>query len=230
MVPRALRRVAGKSLAEVLLGLASYNERVFTLLLEEVRGEEAFNRDAARCKALAEKIGAKGPGDAFYLLSAVDFFYSQVQDLKEEGDEVAEIVEFVLSTFSGLEDDSEKAEIVRDRLASLVSPNPVADDLRKLERLKTDLIRNGVGFSSFVDLRPDFAEDKSKIKRLVPIIIFRVSTDSNDDGERSFVFQLTEEALGKLKGTVEDAEKKLRAVRSSEALSQMLVQERDQKL
>lgn len=230
MVPRALRRVAGKSLAEVLLGLASYNERVFTLLLEEVRGEEAFNRDAARCKALAEKIGAKGPGDAFYLLSAVDFFYSQVQDLKEEGDEVAEIVEFVLSTFSGLDDDSEKAEIVRDRLASLVSPNPVADDLRKLERLKTDLIRNGVGFSSFVDLRPDFAEDKSKIKRLVPIIIFRVSTDSNDDGERSFVFQLTEEALGKLKGTVEDAEKKLRAVRSSEALSQMLVQERDQKL
>lgn len=223
MVTAELRRYGGKPLADVLLELANLDEDAYNSLLKDVRGEEAFSRSRPRCEALARSIGAEGPIDAFYLLTAINIVYSNVQDLMDDDDdEIINLVEIVMSGLGGMKGHDEQFETLRDRLVELVAPHPVVDDLRKLNRLKTDLIQNGVGFTSFVDLRPDFAEDRSHIKRLVPVVLFRVSTDSEEDSERSFVFQLTEEALGTLKEAVVDAETKLEAVRYSESLSSML--------
>lgn len=223
MVRHGFLPISPKGLDEVLLDLSKLPNTSFSILLTEVRGPEGFNRDSTRCSHLAQAIDLSSAADAFLLLSASEFFYTSVNKIKDTDEEIPDIIDDALGQFEELEEHPEEIDRIKERLLALVQSNPAVERQEKLERLQSGLLPNGVGFTSFVDLRPDFADDRSEINRIIPVILFRVSTDSDEASKSSYVFQLTEEALGKLKTAVEDAERKVQAVRLQKGLADMIV-------
>jgi hypothetical protein len=79
--------------------------------------------------------------------------------------------------------------------------------------LQSGFIPNAIGFSSFVDLRPDFGdgEEISGINGYLPIIQLRITTDSANPQEKQVVLQVNEEALKELHKALKRAESKIAA-------------------
>ena len=77
---------------------------------------------------------------------------------------------------------------------------------------------------SFVDLRPDFGDgDELSLKGYIPVIQFRINTDSTSTEAKRLVYQMNEESLTELKKAVERAEAKLAALKQQSALALQLI-------
>ena len=186
-------------------------------LKEAVSGNDGYNHSLSRCGALAKRLG--GTLDAskvFHLLVSLEFLYDRSREWEDkEGDGTKSLQEFLEIT--GLIETlgSDRLQI---KLLPLIVKNPAIQRRRKLKRLKTGILDTAVGFSSFVDIRPRFADDRSTLEELVPVVIIRVETESEDNNQRSPVFQLNLAGLTKLRAALEDIDKKLDALKKDERL------------
>jgi hypothetical protein len=189
----------------------------FQTFQSHISGPDAFDTDKERCERVAADLRVQ-PSTVGVVVSALAFLYSQVQRAGQ--DSPKELVNEVVRGVTD-EDPSEHAVLV-DRLVALLRRNENADTFRKLQRLRTGFLENATGFSSFLDLRPNFNDDRSQIVGLVPIVQFRVSTDADDPAKQALIFQLDERGLKRLKEAVESAERKLDTLLAHSTISPMV--------
>jgi hypothetical protein len=84
------------------------------------------------------------------------------------------------------------------------------------------VLESATSFGSFVDLRPNYAQDRNSIEEFLPVIVFRVSTEADDGNERSYAFQMTPASLMELKSVIDDTFHKLSSLTNDSTLSRRL--------
>ena len=212
-MPAHTRLFPPVSIKEILEDIGSFTDQEFDLLAAEVCSPAAFDNSSERCDSLSKNID-KDSSLLTYIFGALEFLYKEIRRKSNDEAKIKLLLDELVVSLE-LSD----AQKITNRLVKLMSRNENAERREKIGRLKRGFISNAVGFSSFVDLRPDFATDRTTINGFVPLVQFRISVDSDNGEERSLVFQLDERALEKLSEAVNDVQKKLDAIKRDAAVS-----------
>ena len=217
MAPRR-SLIPPQSLGAVLRPICDAPDTDFTALLSAVSGPRSFSLVQEQLDALQAQAPSLAQNLTF-TLAALSYVYSHVARLVESG---VPYTDAIAATVDDLTDDAEwgdQKDRVRDRFASLFK-SETHQRFRKIRRLQTGFIPNATGFSTFVDLRPDFGEGEAlEIKGYLPVVQFRVNTDSNNPSETRFVFQVTEDSLKELRKTLERAESKIALLKDQSTIA-----------
>jgi hypothetical protein len=221
-MPSSTRLFPPLSLKEVLEELGSFSDPEFELFLSETLTPAAFDSSSARCEAFAKKIG-RDAGLLGYIFGALDFLYREVRLKAKDEVTLRRLVDELLSSFEIETGDKAGLQKLSDRLVKVLSYNQSAERRDKIGRLKRGFLPNATGFSSFVDLRPSVNAGRTKVDEFVPLVQFRISTESESDDEESLVFQMDERALEKLGEAIRDAQKKLDAIKRDTSISARIV-------
>jgi len=116
----------------------------------------------------------------------------------------------------------EKKDEVKDRFAQLFDPQ-IHQVARKLQRLQAGFVPSAIGFSTFVDLRPVFDDGPElDIGGYLPIIQFRITTDSNIPSEKQLVFQLSESALVEFRKALDRMDEKLALLKAQPTITSLI--------
>jgi hypothetical protein len=181
----------------------------FALLVEGVSGPRSFSLSKEALDDLRKRVPSAAP-TLTYLLGVLAFLYTQV-------DRVVEMGESYDSTISKLVEEvqANDAPLIKERLSIVLSQTDARKRFRKIRRLQSGFIPNATGFSTFVDLRPDYGDsDVLDLRGFVKVIQLRVSTDSENPRDQRFVVQLSKESLQELKKAVDRATEKLEMLNS----------------
>jgi hypothetical protein len=197
------------SIGEAVLPLGRMPEAEFRSLLESVSGPRSFSLSKEKLDNLRKRTPSVAAG-LTYLLGVLAFLFSQVDRVVELGESfdsaISQLVEEVKASTRGGDDYG----LLRDRLAAILTRTDKHKRFRKIQRLQSGFIPNAVGFSSFVDLRPDYGDSEVlDLRGFIKVVQFRVNTDADNPDQRRVVFQLNEDTLGELKKAVDRASKKL---------------------
>jgi len=211
------------SLGEALRPLRDLSSTEFSALVVAISGPRSFSLSKDELETLRNQLPAQGPNLTF-ILGALSFLYSHIARIVEAGIPYGDAISASVDALDKDADWGEKKDEVRDRLASILQNKESHQRFRKIQKLQSGFVPNAVGFSTFVDLRPDFGEgEEVALKGYIPVIQFRVMTDaSNPDGKR-LVFQMSEDALTELKKVVDRAEAKLAALREEPTIALQLI-------
>jgi hypothetical protein len=135
--------------------------------------------------------------------------------LGEDREDELSPADSLIELFSSIETlDAATVDSVAPKMVLLLGQTAAADEVSKLVRLETGFLPHAIGFSSFVDLRPDFTDDRAEIRQFVTVIQFRITTQNANGEEATHTFQLTSEALHQLGEAVEDTQAKLLLARN----------------
>jgi hypothetical protein len=211
------------SLVSSVETIARLNEQHYETLRDAISSADGYDHSLSRCNELAKKLnGEFDASKIFELLVSLEFLYDRLRGWEvQERDADKSLREFleVTGLFKKLETEKNGYE----KLSRLVAKNTALERRKKLNRLRTGILDTATEFSSFVDIRPRFADDRSALEELVPVVILRVTTES--DGEksaRSPVFQLSLAGVRKLRRALDDVDNKLKALKTDRALGERL--------
>jgi hypothetical protein len=207
-------------LPEALKSIASLHDDQFKVLQEAVLSPDGFDVSVERCRSIAEKlkIDAQQVGT---LLSSLEFLYLRSREWVAQGrDVVTALREFAL--FADLEKHFDKQSQL-SRLETLLSRNPSLERRRKIKWLQTGILNTATAFASFVELRPSYTEDRATIEEFIPVIIFRIITESGLGEDNEHIFQLTPDGLVKLRAAIDDMEKKLKSLQADKNITDRLL-------
>jgi hypothetical protein len=199
------------------------DETQFETLAAAVSSASGYDHSLGRCNDLAIKLrGSFNASNIFRLLVSLEFLYDYLREWeKREPDAQKSFREFLEVTGATTKLGPDQTAGYQ-KLARLVAKNDALERVRKLRRLRSGLLETVVAFSSFVDIRPRFAEDRSSLEELVPIVILSLSTKSHDGSDHSPVFQLDLAGLAKLRATLDDIDKKLKALQEDTRIRERL--------
>jgi hypothetical protein len=211
------------SLGEALQPLSELSDSEFNEFISAVSGPRSYSLPKEDLDVLRKRIPSEA-ANLTYILGALSFLYAHVSRSVDAG---IPFDEAIRATTDALEKQAEwgsKKDAVRERLARLLRQTEAHQRFRKIQRLQSGFIPNALGFSSFVDLRPDFGDgDELTLRGYVPIVQFRISTDSASLDAKRFVFQMNEEALSDLKKAIKRAEDKLSILKDRPELLTQLI-------
>jgi hypothetical protein len=202
------------SLGELIRPIVEMSEAEFSDLNAAVSGPRSFSIKKEEIDTLRNKLPPAAAKNLTFLITSLSFLYSHLVRQTEAGmtyaDAVSATVDEIQKDSSWGKIGEKDREIAIERFSVLFRPQS-HQHLRKIQRLQSGFLPNALGFASFVDLRPDFGDSTETIQLqgYVPLVQFRVTTDSNVADEKTFVFQLNEESLSDLKKAVERAQQKL---------------------
>jgi hypothetical protein len=210
------------SIGEALIPLGLMPESEFRSLVGAVSGPKSFSLS----KETLDNLRQQTPSIASaltYLLGVLAFLYSQVDRVVELGESydsaISQLVEEVASKAEG------DKHLLSERLSTILRRTETHKRFRKIQRLQSGFLPNAVGFSTFVDLRPDYGDsDVLDLRGFVKVIQFRVSTNSENPDQRRFVFQLSEDSLRELKKSVDRASEKLALLNSETLASKPIIE------
>ena len=203
------------SLDHAIGPIAGLTDEAFNVLALSISGPDGFDLSKTRCRKLAPSVGLNWRTIA-YALGAANYLYNRFKALSAT--EVQDQVSAYVSAIDKGIVPSERHEILSMRLARLVSQDDAIDESKKLATLRGGFLPNLRSIRSFVDVRPNFSEKFSAIKNFVPIVQFRIVTDSDDPQMKQFVFQVDERSLQSFRKAIADAEVKIKTLASSDQL------------
>jgi hypothetical protein len=210
------------TLGEAIRTLRDLSVFEFESLVAAVSGPRSFSLSKEQLEALRSQIPAHAPR-LNYLLAALTFLYNQVTHAVESGMPYADAISAATDELEKEAEWGPKKGEVRSRLELLLQSKESHTHFRKIQRLQSGFLPNAVGFSTFVDLRPDFGEGENVVlKGYLPVIQFRVTTDSSSPDLKRLVFQMSEDALIELRRAVDRAEEKLAALRKTPIALQLI--------
>jgi hypothetical protein len=202
--------------------LSRLNDSQFATFLQEVRGPRAFDTEAARIDALTSALKFDQANDTIILLASCGFLYDRAHESAGDNRDITDITRDLLQ-FSGLWPRSdEQASALLQRLSAVLRSNPIRDQELKRHWLQTGILDLATAFSSFVDLRPNFAQDRQDITELLPVVIFNIDVQTESGDDRSYAFQLSETSLSQLARAVADVQLKLSRLRAHSVLANMI--------
>lgn len=198
------------SLGDLISPIADLSETEFSALNAAVSTKRSFSLKKEEIERLRNELPQAAARNLTFLLTALSFLYGHLLRLTEAGMQYDEAVK---ATAEELESDAKwgsKKTIATDRLALLFKQD-VHQQLRKIQRLQSGFLPNALGFATFIDVRPDFGDNLNspQLRAYVPIIQFRITTDSQSPEQKSIVFQMSESALSDLRKAITHAETKL---------------------
>jgi hypothetical protein len=179
---------------------------VFNEFRNEIRGARAFDNSDERIAQLAEKLRTSN-NEAEALLEAAAILYEHVQALPE-GSSTKDVIGQFIDQFDEVPAPQQRETLIA-RLVELTSQNEAAEINKKIRRLQAGFLDTAHSFATFVDLRPDFTKERDQVRAFVPMIQFKVSTDSENPHNQELVFQLDEQGLARLKEEIKGVERKL---------------------
>lgn len=194
------------SFGSVLKIIASFSSNDFEMLASDLNGVNSFDIDRRRCERIAKTTGTDTE-TAAHIVQFCGYLYGQIHSRAVTADEIPEVVANLLDTYSEFDSDEEKAALIQ-RMCGILGRRQSADNFRKAQRLRLGFLRNALSFSSLVDVRPDFSDDKKSIQRLIPVAQLRISTDADAPDLKDVVVQLDERSLARLKEVVNEMEQK----------------------
>lgn len=219
MPPRSRHLIGLAPLPRALRLLATLTQDQFEELARAISTPRAFTSDWDRAGDLAATLGVDDAGEIATLLSSLEFLYERSHTLPSDSSDPASVLQDFLR-LSGLWPSlGSNPNAAFDRLRTLLAPNAAADRQRKRQWLIYGIIENASSFASFVDLRPNFARDRSSVAEFIPVVLFRVSTETDDEREYSYTFQMTHSSLLELKDVIDDTLQKLNALKDDPALA-----------
>jgi len=142
-----------------------------------------------------------------HIIQFCGYLYGQIHSRDVAAIEIPFVITNVLDTYADFENNDQRQEVIR-RLCSVLARRQWADSFRKAQRLRLGFLRSAVSFSSLVDLRPDFSDDKKSVVRLIPVAQVKISTDDDSQDFKDIVIQLDERSLARLKEAVNEMEQK----------------------
>lgn len=209
------------AISEVLGPLGICNSDAFSVFQDAIASRHAFNSGKRRCEKLAITLGCSAEEVAI-LLSLLSSLYQRLRALEKTYGESSELLsDFIaemLDESEAIDDDGtdglgdEGRTALLSRLPILLAKNDNVKEAEKRSRLRAGFIKSATGFSTFVDLRPNFINDYAEINGFVPVTQVRITTDSENSSDRELVFQCSQEALAKLKKVIDEASDKLRTL------------------
>jgi hypothetical protein len=200
-----------RSFDAIVARIGSLSDTGYKALRNEIENA-AFDADAERCERISPILGIS-PEVVGVLLTALDILYGRLKRLPE-GVQLTHAVRSFVDSLEEIELTPDARDKLTARLIELTAPKEKIELAQKIRRLRTGFLENATTFSSFVDLRPDFAPGYESVRALVPIIQLMITTDAEDVARRHLVFQLDERRLAGLRKVVEQAEKKLDTLRT----------------
>ena len=210
-------------LPQALEILGTLDADKISFLRDETRSKEAFGRDAERCRTLQKRLTLPKMSDVSGLLSSLDFLYQRLTEWTQDGEDRREVLEAFLESTDLRSNLGENPDQSFPYLFELLEENPAVERTRKLARLRTGILDNAVTFSSFVDIRPNYTDDRLSIDDLVPVIVFEIGIERHSDTDTTCVFQLTENGLHEFKNCIADTINKIKSVKLDEKLKDRLV-------
>jgi hypothetical protein len=211
------------SLGEALRPLRDLSAAEFEALMAAIAGPRSFSLSKDELDRLRAQIPGQAPNLTF-TLGALSFLYSHIIRVVESGIPYAEAISRTTDALDREAEWGEKKNEVRDKLTLILQNKETHQRFRKVQRLQSGFIPNALGFSTFVDLRPDFGEgEEVTLRGYLPIVQFRVTTDASNPDEKRLVFQMTEDALTELKKAIVRAELKLAELKKQPAIALQLV-------
>jgi hypothetical protein len=204
-----------KTFGAIISGLVDLDEKQFNSLHSVTSGAASFSLRKSELDTLKKTI-PPSVADLEFLLAALTFLYSRVSELGPADESFGPLIQNLVEEVAAEVGDSLDKSKLTDRLTLLLQSNANYQSFAKIRRLTAGFLPNGISFSSFLDLRPSFTEeDEPKIVGYVPMIQFRIRTDSSTPGLKNFVFQLDREGLVEIGKAVERAEAKLKSIDAS---------------
>lgn len=208
-----LQQVAAGSVEWILVQIAMLSDEKLELLRSSVHAEEAFSRTPQRCRELSAKLGMS-EANARFGLSVIEVIYDSLREdqfisvddpivFKQALTELLDSQEFPSSEYTAR---------VAEVLFPLLFQNESAGDHLKLRMLRDGFQPRATGFSSIVDARPVFSQDRNSIKKFFVAAQLRVQLD--DDPLKSLTFSVSEEGLRRLLYSAESALKKCVVLRN----------------
>jgi hypothetical protein len=187
--------------------IASLDQVQFQTIERAVRSSHSFEISDQEGRQLAQAAGLD-VDTILSVFSVLAYMYGRVSAQSLDREAIDQSVRLFLgSEVPGL--DETTGELLAGRLLALLQPDPKIDALTKQRRLQAGFLRNIVQVSSFVDIRPDFSDDRVTIRGAVPVVELQIRTDAEHPVDRDIVLQLNERTLQTLKSAIEDIELKL---------------------
>jgi hypothetical protein len=214
------------SLGELLRPLGSLSDVEFAAILRAVSGPRSFSLKKDELENLRNRLPPEAAKNITFLISALSFVYAHVVRLTESQMAYRDAISGIVDELAGDARWQDKDKVrVTDRFAALLDPK-VHAGLQKVQRLQSGFLPNAVGFSTLVDLRPDFGTGAElQLTGYVPVIQFRIRTDAESPAEQRIIFQVNESSLAELKKAVERAEMKLSMLRQQSAVASEIVKQ-----
>jgi hypothetical protein len=194
------------SFGAILKIIASFSDSDFEKLAAELNGIDAFDIDRGRSERIAKSIQSDAE-TVGHIIQFCGYVYGQIHSRDLTAAEIPPVVANLLDTYADFENSDER-QVLLQRLRSVLERRQSADSFRKAQRLRLGFSRSAVNFSSLVDLRPDFSDDKKTVLRLIPVAQVKISTDDDSQDFKDIVIQLDERSLARLKEAVHEMEQK----------------------
>lgn len=200
-LPKALEQIAA---------LSEEQYQALQLAVGDVAGPDT---SFARCKAIKKQLGGKlNSFDVYNILRSLLFLGSRYNAGGSETSE-SELRDFF--EFIGLDKlvTEKHADRIYARVSKLLADGKESSDhFEKRWRLETAIVDAAQDFEWAVDLRPSFSDDGSSVEEFVPVVMFRVMVANDYGDEKSYVFQMSQESVTELQGTLEAINEQLAIV------------------
>lgn len=209
------------SLGESLAPLLGLTDDQFKSLVKLLKGPRGYQPRKADVDALKQSIPS-AQADLSFLIPALRYLNIRVAELTDDNGQREDAIREVASAVAVELRDAQiefKDQVLTSRLSILLEEDEQDRYYQKLRRLSSGFLPSATAFATLVDLRPDFSDDDvPEIRSYLPVIQFRIRTDSPISELKSFVFQIDRESLFELKKVVARAEKKLQSLQEYDAL------------
>jgi hypothetical protein len=206
------------SLGEAVRPIGSLSDVEFAEIVKVISGPRGFYPTKEQFADL-EKSSPNLVINLGFMLAALSYLTSQAERFEQAGKSFDSILSSVIDELDQDAKWEDKKEVASRRLKEIFDKREAFKRFKKLNRLQTGFLPNAVGFSTFVDIRPDFDLKPRKVAGLLPLIQMRITTDASAVAQREMIFQVSEDALKLLKDAIDDIEEKLRALKASDYFS-----------
>jgi hypothetical protein len=211
------------SLGQALRPLCDLSDDEFSALMGAVSGPRSFSLPKEDLDLLRSKIPALAANVRF-LLAALSFLNSHIARVLESGMLFSDAIRAAVDDLDKDADWQESKDKVRSRLALLLQPTERHKRFEKVQKLQSGFIPNALSFATFIDLRPDFGDgEELSLHGYLPVIQFRINTDSPGPEGKRLICQMSEDALIELKKVIERAESKLAMLRKQSVLAPQII-------
>lgn len=173
--------------------------------------ERSFSPNKKAIASASTEVGLS-VGNLEALLSALGWMYDRLAEFTTDA-ERRDGIHQLLNALVGSSEPAD-AELV-ERLSLLLSPKPEHEHFKKISRLERGALPQATAFETFVDMRPDFADDLLSIRGYIPVITFFVRATSVDPTQRQFTFSISAEQFESLKDSIDRLSTKLSLLKAA---------------
>lgn len=200
--------------------LAAFTPELVDTLAEHVHAASSFFLEPEATEALAERHQVS-EDDLRYVLGTLSVLHNRLSPSQPSADEVAALAQTAVESEYRAGD--EAPADLPSRLTRLLTAVERDEGREKVGRLQRGFLPNLVGISSFMDLRPVYADEDARISGFVPVMQIELRSDSRKAYERTMICHVDSKNLDRMIDELQRLKKKFETVTSEEHVSELIM-------